>query len=134
VRRILAIAMGLEGRSRTEAVELNGMNRENLRDWEPRYNALGLAALQSRRAPARAPSLTSLQKAELLDLVIVRPDPAVQGVVGWQCVDLRAEVGRRFGVQVHENTISRRLHELGLTRLQPPLGSPAQGRRSRGGF
>ena len=35
------------------------------------------------------------------------------------CVDLRAEVARRFSVEVHENTIGRWLGELGLTRLQP---------------
>lgn len=33
VRRILAIAMVLEGRARTEAAELNGMDRQTLRDW-----------------------------------------------------------------------------------------------------
>jgi hypothetical protein len=38
VRRILAIAMVLEGRSRTEAAELNGMDRQTLRDWVHRYN------------------------------------------------------------------------------------------------
>jgi len=119
VRRVLAIAMVLEGRSRTEAAALNGMDRQTLRDWVHRYNALGLAGLKSRRAPGRAPSLTSLQRAELLDLVIAGPDPNVHGVVRWRCVDVRAEVSRRFGVEVHENTIGRWLHELGLTRLQP---------------
>jgi transposase len=119
VRRVLAIAMVLEGRSRTEAAELNGMDRQTLRDWVHRYNALGLAGLKSRRAPGRAPSLTSLQRAELLELVIAGPDPDVHGVVRWRCVDLRAEVSRRFGVEVHENTIGRWLHELELTRLQP---------------
>ena len=33
VRRILAAAMVLEGRSRTEAAEFNGMDRQTLRDW-----------------------------------------------------------------------------------------------------
>src|ERR1700755_2481373 len=56
VRRVLAIAMVLDGRSRTEAAELNGMDRQTLRDWVHRYNALGLAGLKSRRAPGRAPS------------------------------------------------------------------------------
>ncbi len=119
VRRILALAMVLEGRSRTEAAELNGMDRQTLRDWVHRYNARGLAGLKSRRAPGRAPSLTELQRAELLDLVIAGPDPGIHGVVRWRCVDLRAEVARRFRVEVHENTIGRWLHELGLTRLQP---------------
>ena len=40
-------------------------------------------------------------------------------MVRWRCVDLQAEVERRFKVKVHENTIARWLHELGLTRLQP---------------
>ena len=119
VRRILALAMVLEGRARTEAAELNGMDRQTLRDWVHRYNALGVAGLKSRRPPGRAPALTEVQRAELLDLVITGPDPEVNGVVRWRCVDLRAEVARRFAVEVHENTIARWLHELGLTRLQP---------------
>ena len=75
VRRILAMAMVLDGRSRTEAAELNGMDRQTLRDWVHRYNACGIAGLKSRRHPGRAPLLTPLQRAELLDLVIAGPDP-----------------------------------------------------------
>ncbi len=119
VRRILSLAMVLEGRSRTEAAELGGMDRQTLRDWVHRYNKGGIEGLKSRRSPGRAPSLTDLQRAELLDLVIAGPDPGVHGVVRWRCVDLQAEVARRFQVEVHENTIGRWLHELGLTRLQP---------------
>jgi transposase len=43
----------------------------------------------------------------------------INNVVRWRCVDLKDEVARRFSVEVHENTIGRWLHELGLTRLQP---------------
>ena len=118
-RRSGALAMVLEGRSRTEAAELNGMDRQTLRDWVHRYNAGGVRALKSRRHPGRAPALTDLQRAELLDVVIKGPDPQINGVVRWRCVDLQAEVARRFSVKVHENTIGRWLHELGLTRLQP---------------
>jgi hypothetical protein len=63
--------------------------------------------------------LTPLQKAELLDVVTAGPDPAIHGVVRWRCVDLQAEVERRFSVKVHVNTIGVWLHALGLTRLQP---------------
>jgi hypothetical protein len=42
VRRILALAMILEGHSRTEAVAMNGMGLQTLRDWVHRYNAEGL--------------------------------------------------------------------------------------------
>ena len=119
VRRILAIAMVLEGRPRTDAAEFNGMDRQTLRDWVHRYNKGGIEGLKSRRSPGRPPFLTPLQRAELLDLVIAGPDPEVHGVVRWRCVDLRAEVERRFQVTAHENTVARWLHELRLTRLQP---------------
>ena len=57
--------------------------------------------------------------AELRELVINGPDPEIHKVVRWRCVDLQAEVARRFSVEVHESTIGRWLHEMGLTRLQP---------------
>ena len=119
VRRLLALALVLEGRSRTEAARLNGMDRQTLRDWVHRYNAEGVDGLKSRTSPGRAPALSEPQMAELRELVIQGPDPAIHGVVRWRCVDLQVEVARRFCVEVHENTIGRWLHELGLTRLQP---------------
>lgn len=119
VRRILALALVLEGRSRTEAATLNGMDRQTLSDWVHRYNAEGIEGLKSRKSPGRAPLLTKAQKAELRELVIQGPDPAVHKVVRWRCADLRAEVARRWSVEVHESTIGAWLGELGLTRLQP---------------
>lgn len=119
VRRLLALALVLEGHSRTEAAALSGMDRQTLRDWVHRYNAEGVEGLKSRAIPGRAPALNAQQMAELRELVIQGPDPAIHKVVRWRCVDLQAEVARRFSVEVHENTIGRWLHELGLTRLQP---------------
>jgi transposase len=119
VRRLLALALVLDGRSRTEAAALSGMDRQTLRDWVHRYNAEGVEGLKSRPIPGRAPALSEAQMAELRELVIQGPDPEIHKVVRWRCVDLQAEVARRFSVEVHENTIGRWLHELGLTRLQP---------------
>jgi len=119
VRRLLAIALVLEGYSRTEAAELSGMDRQTLRDWVHRYNDEGIDGLKSRSAPGRAPVLTEEKLAELKALVIQGPDPMTHQVVRWRCVDLRAEVARRFSVEVHESTIGKWLHQLGLTRLQP---------------
>ncbi len=119
VRRLLALALVLDGYSRTEAAALNGMDRQTLRDWVHRYNDSGVEGLKSLRSPGRAPALSEQQMAELRELVIRGPDPATDKVVRWRCVDLQAEVARRFLVEVHENTIGRWLHELGLTRLQP---------------
>ena len=116
---MLAIASVLEGASRAPAAEQNGMDRQTLRDWVHRYNEAGVAGLISRTAPGREPALSEAQQAALRALVIAGPDPERHGVVRWRCVDLRAEVARRFGVEVHESTIGKWLHQLGLTRLQP---------------
>jgi transposase len=119
VRRILAVAMVLDGRPRAEAAELNGMDRQTLRDWVHRYNAEGVDGLTSRHSPGRTRALNRLQRAELLELVLAGPDPEIDGVVRWRCVDLQAAVERRFGVKAHGHTVARWLNELGLTRLRP---------------
>jgi transposase len=118
-RRLLAIAMVLEGSSREDAARQAGMDRQTLRDWVHRYNEFGADGLISRCAPGPAPTLTAAQMQELRDLVIAGPDPAVHHVVRWRCVDLRDEVARRFGVTVQERAIGKWLRKLGLTRLQP---------------
>ena len=119
VRRLLALALVLEGRSRTEAAEQSSMQRQTLRDWVHRYNAAGIEGLKSRKSPGAAPSLTAAQRAELQTLVVEGPDPTVHKVVRWRCQDLQAEVAQRFAVEVHESTIGKWLHQLRLTRLQP---------------
>ena len=119
VRRLLGVAMVLDGRSRSEAAAVNGMDRQTLCDWVHRYNAGGIEGLKSRKSPGQVPRLSEAQKAELRELVIKGPDLAIHKVVRWRCVDLQAEVARRWSVAVHESTIGKWLGELGLTRLQP---------------
>ncbi len=118
-RRLLAIAMVLEGSSREDAARQAGMDRQTLRDWVLRYNEMGVDGLISRSAPGPAAKLSDAQMNELRDLVIAGPDAAIHRVVRWRCVDLRDEVARRFGVTVAERTIGKWLRKLRLTRLQP---------------
>jgi transposase len=118
-RRLLAIALILEGICRAQAAQQTGMDRQTLRDWVHRYNEHGVAGLVSRTAPGPTPKLTEAQMAELRQLVIDGPDPKVHKVIRWRCVDLQAEVARRFDVTVDDGTIARWLHKLKLTRLQP---------------
>jgi transposase len=53
VRRLLAIALVLEGHPREAAAQLNGIDRQTLRDWVLRYNAEGVAGLSARCSPGR---------------------------------------------------------------------------------
>ncbi|MGH7056489.1 MAG: helix-turn-helix domain-containing protein [Acetobacteraceae bacterium] len=116
---MLALALVLDGRRRSEAAALNGMDRQTLCDLVHRYNAAGIEGLKSRKSPGREPFLTKEQKAGLRELTVKGPDPATDKVVRWRCVDLQAEVARRWSVNVHASTIGKWLGQLGLTRLQP---------------
>jgi transposase len=119
VRRLLALALILEGHPRHEAAERSGMDRQTLRDWVHRYNTAGVPGLRSIRIGGHPSALTDAQMEELRNLTIEGPDPAKHKVVRWRCVDLRDEVARRFAVTVTERTIGKWLRKLELTRLQP---------------
>lgn len=134
VRRMLAIAGVLDGWPRGEAAALNGMDRQTLCDWVHRYNESGLEGLKTRKSPGKASRLTDAQKAELHELVIAGPDPAINKVVRWRCVDLQAEIERRWSVTVHVTTIGRWLFDLGLTRLQPRPVHPKKGAEAEATF
>src|SRR5580658_1109345 len=84
-RRMLALALVLEGKSRTEAALSCGMDRQTLRDWVHRYNAEGLAGLTDRPHPGRPGWLTADQEAEIAEVVEAGPDLETHGVVRWRC-------------------------------------------------
>ncbi len=116
-RRLLALAMVLDGASRMAAARAVGMDRQTLRDWVHRYNAEGVAGLCDRARPGRPPGLSAAQLVELAQLVEAGPDVAVHGVVRWRCVDLRAEIKRRFEVEISERHVGRLLKRLRFTHL-----------------
>src|SRR3954466_5927785 len=91
-RRMLALALVLEGGSRAEAARAAGVARQTLRDWVHRYDAEGLAGLSDRRRPGPRPRLSPEQEAELVTAVEQGPDPDRDPRVG-----LRPPEGRLRG-------------------------------------
>jgi transposase len=118
-RRMLAIAQVMEGMDRTTAARSCGMDRQTLRDWVHRYNAEGIDGLKDRPRAGRPPRLTPAQVAELVELVEAGPDPDVHGVVRWRCVDLKAVIAARFGVEMSERQVERILKGQAYVRLTP---------------
>src|SRR6059058_2297324 len=116
-RRMLALALVLEGSSREEAARHAGMDRRTLRDWVRRYNAEGLAGLRDRPRAGRRPRLTPEQEAELATTGERGPDPDRDGVVRWRRVDLQALIEARFAVRLHERSVGKVLRRLGFARL-----------------
>lgn len=128
-RRMLAIALVLEGVDRATAAETCGMDRQTLRDWVHRYNAEGLAGLVNRAVPHRPRRLVPEQLAALAAWVEAGPDPARDGVVRWRRRDLQARIKDAFGVVLHERSVGKQLVALGFRRLsvrpQHPKSDPA---------
>src|SRR3954463_9094100 len=83
-RRMLALALVLEGGSRAEAARAAGMDRQALPGWGDRHDARGLAGLRDRRRPGPRSRLSPEQEAELVAAVERGPDPERDGVVHWR--------------------------------------------------
>ena len=133
-RRMLALALVLEGVDRKTAAEACGMDRQTLRDWVHRYNSEGLAGLANRRGGARPRRLDAGQMAELASWVEAGPDPAVDGVVRWRRQDLERRIEDRFGVEVHERTVGKYLAALGYRRLSVRPRHPKTDPEAQEGF
>ena len=116
-RRLLALALVLEGSSRTAAARACGMDRQTLRDWVHRYNAEGIEGLVDRPPPGRAKRLTPAQERELAAIVEAGPDLARDGVMRWRRIDLCRVIAARFGVEYHERSVGKLLRRLGYRRL-----------------
>ena len=116
-RRMLALALVLEGHSRGDAAQMCGMDRQTLRDWVHRFNAEGIAGLSNRPAPGPEPRLSADQEAAVAEWMESGPDLERDGVVRWRCRDLQERIEREFQVSFHERTIGKLLARLGFRRL-----------------
>jgi transposase len=125
VRRVLALAMVLDGASRSEAARACGMDRQTLRDWVHRYNAEGIEGLLDRLPPGRPSLLTPGQEEELKAIVLAGPDLARDGVVRWRRIDLKRVIHERFEVEFHERSVGKILAKLGFKRLSVRPQHPA---------
>jgi len=116
-RRILAIAMVLDGHSRSAAAKAQAMDRQTLRDWVIRYNESGVAGLADQPRSGRPPYLDAEQMRELEDWVEQGPDLKQDGVVRWRRIDLCRRVKQRFGVALHERSMGKLLRRLDFRRI-----------------
>ena len=73
-RRVQAISFVLDGRSRGEAAEFAGVDRQTLCDWVERYNKGGAGALATLTSPGRPRLLTPNQAEKLHGIVVKGPD------------------------------------------------------------
>ena len=116
-RRLLALALVLDGSNRTVAAQTCGMDRQTLCDWVHRYNREGLSGLVNLKPSGRPSTLTREQLAKLAELVENGPDPTIHKVVRWRRRDLADELERLFGVRLQERSVGDILAKLGFRKL-----------------
>lgn len=125
-RRMLALALVLEGKSRGEAAISCGMDRQILCDWVHRYNAEGLVGLRNRTAPGAKPRLSPEQEREVAELVRNGPDLAEHGVIRWRRIDLAHVIEQCYGVKLAERSVGDLLRRLGFRRISVRPRCPEQ--------
>ncbi len=133
-RRLLSLAAVLDGMNRTEAARIGGMDRQTLRDWVHRFNALGPDGLLDSWSKGPEPRLSEEERAEIAEFVETGPDRAVHGVVRWRRVDLQRVILERFGVAYHERTIGKLLKGLGFSHVSARPRHPGQDQRTIDAF
>ena len=100
-RRLLAIALVLDGCSREAAARVGGMDRQTLRDWVIRFNEQGPEGLINIPSPGAPSKLNAEHKAFLARIVDEGPTPLYE----------------EFGLSVSDDTIYRTLNKLGFSHL-----------------
>ena len=118
-RRLLALAMALDGANREAAAQQAGMDRQTLRDWVLRYNAEGVEGLRDRARTGRPALLALEQEAELARLIAAGPDLERDGVVEYRVRHIRELALRHFGADYSRTGMQDRLHRMALSYLKP---------------
>ena len=133
-RRMLALALVLEGADRKTAAETCGMDRQTLRDWVHRFNMAGPAGLLDRKAAGRQRRLNQDQLDELVGCLGSGPAIERDGVVRWRLADLCALVERRFGVRYQERGMGKLVRALGFSRISARPQHPRSDPQAQGEF
>ena len=133
-RRMLALALVLDGWSRTDAARAAGMDRQTLRDWVQRYNAEGLVGLSDRHGGGTPCLLSREQELEVARWVSEGPDLARDGVTRWRRSDLARAIEARFAIIMAERSISDVLRRLGFRRLAPRPRHPEHDAAAQASF
>ena len=89
-RRMLSLALVLEGVNRDEAAKAGGMDRQTLCDWVHRFNTEGPEGLYNKPKPGPACRLSEAEQQELAAIIEAGPDLVEHGVVRFRLCDLCA--------------------------------------------
>jgi len=116
--RIRAVILALEGRTAPEVAAALGCSRRAAQGWVARYNAEGPDGFGDRPRPGRPGFLTPEMADALRRRIDAGPTPA-DGTCTLRGPEVRALLGREFGVLYSLPAVYALLHRLGYSCLDP---------------
>ena len=127
--RARALAMIMEGASRTEAARAQGMELQILRDWVLRYNTEGFDGLADLPRGGSEGRLTDAQIAEIGAWIEAGPELERDGVTRWRVQDIVRKIEEAFGVIYTESGARMMLRRAGFRFVS---GRPVHPKSRRG--
>lgn len=118
--RRLAVQRALAGETQTEIARSLDVHHDSVSKWVRAYRAEGDAALASTKAAGPEPKLTEAQIARLRRIIIGKnPRQLNFGMNLWTVPIIGDLIEKLFHVRLHDTTVWRMLHRIGLTPQKP---------------
>jgi transposase len=127
-KRLRTVLLAKQGFTAPEVATCTGFSRRSVQEWVARYNAEGLAGLDTKPGRGRKPPLTPQQAEQLQERLDVGPLPE-DGVCALRGRDVQRILAQEFGQLRSLNAVYGLLHRLGYSSLVPrpqhPQAHPA---------
>ena len=118
-RRFRALAMVLDGVSRSEVASAQGTTVQSIRDWILRFDAHGPDGLVDGPRTGRPCRLSEAERREVALWIEEGPDAEEDGVSRWRLIDIRDKVLLRFNEYFSLEGIRRVIRSLGFVNISP---------------
>lgn len=127
-KRLRTVLLAKQGFTAPEIATCTGFSRRMVQKWVERYNAEGLAGLETKSGRGRKPPLTPEQEVQLQQRLDAGPLPE-DGVCTLRGKDVQRILEQEFGQLRSLNAVYGLLHRLGYSSLVPrpqhPESDPA---------
>lgn len=118
--RRLAVSRVLAGETQRAVAASLQVKHTSVWKWMNAYRTKGAAGLAGTKSTGRPPTLNAKQRERLRNMVVGK-NPMQLGFsfALWTLPAVRELIVRKFGVVLHETTVARMLHAMGLTPQKP---------------
>lgn len=118
--RLRAVQLMELGRSVDQIVDILGVGRSTVFEWQKKYRQGGFAALSTKFASGRPTTLSDAQMAKLYTLIVGKdPRQYNLGFALWTREMVVELIWQQFGVRLSRVTVGRILRKLGMSPQRP---------------